>query len=686
MTLIGINPISSYRSSTPTDTSQRSTSGPIDHDRDDFMKESMETGQGNLETLADSLTDRDMTIRRYKENGMVEIDLKRPDIERLVLSGGGAKGVAFSGMVKALEENQALDKIRSISGSSAGAISAAFLASGMDHAGFDKMSDETNLVSLLDSQNKVLGPLQHASSVLGKGAAKIPGKAGNIGRLLFDLMPRLQTKAMPLETLIREKMIESILARFNQARNDLQRELPEKVEVHIKEILKTNFVTFGDLEKLSKDIPEIKQLHITGTAMFDDRPQMVVFNASLTPDLDVAVAAHISGSLPVVFQKPSEQGLAFQADGERTAFQDGGIMLNTPVMELYEPQFPMSIIPESDQLILKFQSENDGKKNDRGTLSTAMADKFVGVAYSARDAQEADGIKAFEKSTVIVPLKTERGNFTGTIKGTVNFSMPIEDKNHLQQKLQSAVQMHLASRNNTSETYTFKSIDGALLALDDQLFNAAATALESDQASGAVITFRQESERALKNLQDIFSKAKEAQEEKYEKLTKEEKDETKTELVLTPEILGAIAELDKLAVTSTQTEWLAKRLNHGNALDSIQLLDTIKLKDATAPTASKSHIMTKAIEEMGVRDIATKSENFIREVIFPSVYRLDQPDSNIRLLKGAIADLRESTSAEGYNAVLHRIADQYVSRNFPNSSRPFNSTTVDQARAWLIPG
>ena len=97
-------------------------------------------------------------------------------------------------------------------------------------------------------------------------------------------------------------------------------------------------------------------------------------------------------------------------------------------------------------------------------------------------------------------------------------------------------------------------------------------------------------------------------------------------------------------------------------------------------------VLSAAIKEMGVRDIVTKSENFIREVIYPSLYRLDQPNSNVKLLNGAIADLRETHDSHGFNDVLHRIADQYVSRTFPSSSLPFNSTTVDQARAWLIPG
>ena len=643
------------------------SSDPADDDWGDFTTGSKHIGQGPAETLVQSLTEREMTICRY-DDGVVEIDLKRPDIDRLVLSGGGAKGVAFSGMVKVLEQHQALDKIRSIFGSSAGAISAAFLASGMGHADFDKMSDEINLVSLLDSHNKVVGPIQHVSSVIGKGIAKIPGKAGTIGRLLFDLMPRLQTKALPLEALIREKMVESVQSHFNHSLEGLPRPL-SRTDDALEQIKKNHYVTFDNLAALSEKEPKIKQLHITGTAMFDGRPQMVVFNASLTPELDVARAAHISGSLPVVFQKPSVKDLPFQTKEERTSFQDGGIMLNTPVVDLYEPQFPMSPIPESDQLILKFESGNGGNKKDRGTLTSALADKFVGVNYAARDAQEASGIKAFEKQTIIVPLKTEKGDFTGTLNGTVNFSMPLEHKNNLQQRLNSEVREHL-KRRQSSETYTFNSIGGALLALDDRMFDAAANELQNDQASKTVIGFRQQVQRKLTELQEA--------------ITLQKKVSTSPTLEITYRMQLAINELDWLAETPEKTKWLAKKLNHGNVPNYMVLLQAVKRIDAenAGPT---SDVLTKAIEEMGVRDIKTKSENFIREVIYPSLYRLGQPDSNVKVLTRAISDLRESKTPEDFNAVLNRIADSYVSRNFPNSSHPFKSTTVDQARAWLTP-
>lgn len=660
--MIGISqPIASTLPSTcPNNAPQGSLTNPSDEDWGTFMQGTQLEGEGPCKTLASSPTNRELSIRRYK-NGVVEVELKLPDIEHLVLSGGGAKGVAFSGMVKALEEKQVLDKIRTLSGSSAGAISAAFLASGMGHANFDKMSDETNLVSLLDSQSKVLGPIQQISSTIGNGLAKIPGKTGNIGKLLFDLIPRLHSKATELEKLVRTEMVKSI-----ESHIPLTPLSPES-EACLNKISEKGYVTFGDLEQLSKDMPQIKQLNITGTAMFDGRPQMVVFNAALTPDMDVARAAHISSSLPVVFQKPSEQQLPFQADGERTRFQDGGIMLNTPVPDLYEPQFPISPIPESNQLILKFQSENEGKKNDRGTLSSALADKFVGVHYSAHDAQEAANLKAFADKTVTVPLKTEKGNFTGTLNGTVNFSMPIEHKNHLQQKLHIAVEQYLSSHEH-NETHRFDSINSALLALNDPLFEAVAPELQSDQESTAVIDFRQQSQKALTDLKQALKKAKTTMNGMLE---------------FSEEIRQAVTTLDQLGNTSVKIDWLAKKLNHGNDPDLMELLQAVKRIDA-GTAGPKSVVMTEAIQEMGIRDIVTKSGNFIREVIYPSRYRVGQPDSNIKLLEDAANDLRAAKTRENYNQALLRIIDRYVARNSPFPGF-VSSTTVDQARAWLMP-
>ncbi len=92
-------------------------------------------------------------------------------------------------------------------------------------------------------------------------------------------MPRLQSKAAPLEELLHEKMVESVQSRFKQASGDPQRQLSQQSRDCVRRIKANGYVTFGDLATLSKEMPEIKLLHITGTAMLDGRPQMVVFNA-----------------------------------------------------------------------------------------------------------------------------------------------------------------------------------------------------------------------------------------------------------------------------------------------------------------------------------------------------------------------------------------------------------------------
>src|SRR5690349_21887275 len=96
---------------------------------------------GDARLLVDRATDRSISIIRHGD-GSIEVTMNRPTISDLILSGGGAKGVAYSGLLKTLEANGLMDNIRTISGSSAGAISAAVLASGMSHARFDQILDD----------------------------------------------------------------------------------------------------------------------------------------------------------------------------------------------------------------------------------------------------------------------------------------------------------------------------------------------------------------------------------------------------------------------------------------------------------------------------------------------------------------------------------------------------------------
>ncbi|WBH23970.1 hypothetical protein PALA1_04458 [Pseudomonas aeruginosa] len=144
-------------------------------------------GQGESRTLTDSAGPRQITLRQF-ENGVTELQLSRPPLTSLVLSGGGAKGAAYPGAMLALEEKGMLDGIRSMSGSSAGGITAALLASGMSPAAFKTLSDKMDLISLLDSSNKKLKLFQHISSEIGASLKKgLGNKIGGFSELLLNV-------------------------------------------------------------------------------------------------------------------------------------------------------------------------------------------------------------------------------------------------------------------------------------------------------------------------------------------------------------------------------------------------------------------------------------------------------------------------------------------------------------------
>lgn len=607
--------------------------------------------------LVENAGTRKLTLSRHS-HGTVEVELSPPPVTRLVLSGGGAKGIAFPGLIHALEQNKLLDGVKVISGSSAGGISAVLIASGMNARMFDTLSDGIKLPELLNSTNTVGAWLQDASTKVGEVAGKIPGKAGNISQLLLTLLPRLQTKAEPLEELLRKESRQSILAHIA----DMPREKRSAKVMNIADDLsKGRPVTFNDLEVLSKHVPAIKQLNITGTGMFDGRAQLVVFNASLTPHMDIARAAHISGALPLLFQQPVEQAMKFQEYAEKTAFQDGGLLLNTPAPDLYERQYSPHALGATEQLIVTFESEPPKKPVDRGTVGSALVDRFTGVPHTASHELTTAKLAALSEQTVTLPLKTERGDFRSKMNGTVNFTMPLDIKNHLQAQARQVVNEHLLNRSAVREHHQFDSIGDAVLAMDDEMVACVTPSLQKDFASTDALRFREDARQALQAVDNAITAVKSA-----------------PTLTLTPQLGAALRNLDALATRPQEVEWLGRQLNAPDRPNYQQLLQAMSKEPSAVST-----VLTSAIAQMTKRDIAVIAENFTREVIYPSLFRPGQPDSNVALLRRAESDLAKAQSADDFNRSLDDIATHYVARQKPWSAFA-HATTVEMAKAWRI--
>lgn len=121
-----------------------------------------------------------------------------------------------------------------------------------------------------------------------------------------------------------------------------------------------------------------------------------------------------------------------------------GVLLDTPVPQRLDPRLATDLLSGADMLILTF--EQSPAASSRGGLKTFLADWLAGAPVSAqRELQNLD-LRSFAAQTVVVPLRTEHGDFTGALNGTLNFTMSLEIRNHLQEQLEQAVLMHLARR------------------------------------------------------------------------------------------------------------------------------------------------------------------------------------------------------------------------------------------------
>ena len=604
-------------------------------------------GQGT--NIVERAGSRRITLTEYA-NGASRLELDSPPIRKLILSGGGAKGVAYSGAVTALENLGVLPGIDSIHGSSAGAIMAALIASGMDAAQFDALSDSTDLLALLDSPNESVSWLQRGFARVGEAAEKaLPGTIGGFTRLLLSVLPRVQSQALPLQTLMREKARAAVLARITDAHAGEVLAVRER-------LLAGGFVTFADLALLHRHIPQIKNLNITGTAMLREMPQLVVFSAALTPELDIALAAHVSASLPVVFRQPGRNGLDFQELDELTFFQDGGVLLNTPVPQLIDPGLATDLLSGSDMLILRFEKK---ASSGRGGLKKFLTDWVAGAPVSAGREFQNLSLKAFAAQTVVVPLRTERGDFTSALNGTLNFTMSLDIKNHLQERLEQAVRTHLLERAERREHYDFGSLTEALQSLDDEMLASIPTTVAAP-AVVETLGWRRNARQVLDRLAIVTEAADKG-----------------APLLLAGEVRDALDELNALAVHPAHLQRLALELNRYDQQGFKRLLDAMRDRIVESP------VLSAALLEMRKREIRVVAGNIRKAVIYPSLHLLWQTRANTELLLRADQMLLQATQAREVNQALDEITNGYRSRNkLPGLF--WKSRTVELAKAWRV--
>ena len=508
------------------------------------------------------------------EDGRVALTTDPPPVQEITFSGGGGKGAALPGAVKALEDAGMLKDVKCFHGASVGSMTAAVLAAGMSADTFTRLGNDTKM-----------GPLVK----------------GN------DILP-INVDGDGLENFVREQIGASVhgkIAEFLQgAANGTDKARLDAVTAIDGKISRGGGVTFGDLRTLSKLVPGIKDLVVSGTMMGDDsaspgkigkgKPQLAIFSADTEPDLDVARAVHASAALPPVF-KPVDIRMS---SGVTARFQDGGVMNNAPTSDLIGAERQLDPIPPGGKMVFVFEGEPAAEmlKGEATPSLRRINDLVSGAPNSAADYAMNRGLADRPEDIVEVPLKFKgpwykRTDFSGFIGGTINFDMPKDDKLKLQSMTETATSAHIKNRE-LPQTRDFASPGEMLSSLGRDDLDAMA---ESDfPGAKDEVKFRDAVAKAIAALEPLAIGAK------------------KGALARGP-LQQALKALDELARGDVNRQaYIGRELNRSGRLDS--LLDLAK--------ASSVKGLATLDAGVAVADaLAAKAhaQTTLREMIYPKM-------------------------------------------------------------------
>lgn len=380
-----------------------------------------------------------MSVARHAD-GRVVLTAPRPPVEHITFSGGGGKGAALPGAVRALEDSGVLKDVKVISGASVGSMTAALVAAGITADEFTEIGNDPKVADQI-KQGKNMAQVIFGGGLSGEGLEDlVRAKIGGTLRLrITEYIQRCLDAGTPVD-----KGVVVIARKLASGKKG---------------------PTFGDLRVLSRVIPAVKEVSISGSLMgtvdgsgdLEDgaRPQLVMFNADTEPDLEVALVVHASASLPPVF-KPVDIPLRSGVVGR---FQDGGVLNNAPTPQSVGDGRDLDPVPEASGMTFVFEGE-DAHEVLQGVAvprKSKLGDWLTGAEHSAAEYAKNRDLAERPEDVVMVPLvftvppskkggKAKKKDFTGFLSGTTKFDMALEDKLTLQALAEDATIAHIRKR------------------------------------------------------------------------------------------------------------------------------------------------------------------------------------------------------------------------------------------------
>ncbi|HAT1845448.1 TPA: patatin-like phospholipase family protein [Legionella pneumophila] len=262
----------------------------------------------------------------------ISVTEQAPIPSRIVFSGGGSRILAHIGALDELTRHGL--KFTEFSGSSAGAMVAAFAYLGYNCSEIKQIISWFNEDKLLDSP--LIFNFNNIKQIFNKGglsSAKLMRQAANyvILKKVMDIISD-----------------EKFKARFTTCQDFLEENIyscPENI-------------TFQTLARIKKICPECElgeKLFITGTNLSTQKHE--VFSIDSTPSMALADAIIISANLPIAFERICYKG---------NVYSDGGISNNLPAHCFSEKEHKTTFLKHKDDVdfsVLALQFDNGLEEN-----------------------------------------------------------------------------------------------------------------------------------------------------------------------------------------------------------------------------------------------------------------------------------------------------------------------------------
>lgn len=403
-----------------------------------------------------------------KANGRVVYTAPPPKVAEVTFSGGGGKGTALPGAMKALHDSGVLKDAKKIAGASVGSMTAALVAAGITHEEFLEVADADSTTEAITegtggTKKGMLARALKNKVTTGSGS---PLTGNGLEAAVRDV----------LDQTLRKRITEYLVACGKEGRP------PADEVAAVMKKLSANKAgpTFGDYRILAGHIPSVKEVVMTGTyttERSDGRKlkdgntegQLYVFDADSEPDLEVAVAVHASASFPGAF-KPIDIKLS---SGLTVTFIDGGVMNNTPTSSSIGNERDLDPMPQQRGVTFVFDDEGGdaksilaGRVKPAQGLGARIADWFVGSSNAGAEYAKNRSAADRPGEVVVVPLvvdytdpktgKTAPYDMRGTGKGTLNFSPPQKVRDDLRGMTEAATRKQI-EKDGQARTREFAS-------------------------------------------------------------------------------------------------------------------------------------------------------------------------------------------------------------------------------------